>query len=54
MSDADKWIEISRECSYLPENDLKVGSLLSVLVVHCGSSVIDLLCGHFVNLASVT
>jgi len=54
MSDADKWIEISRECSYLPENDLKVRDFVCVLVVHCGSSGVDLLCGRFVNLASVT
>lgn len=24
MSDVDKWIEIAKECKYLPENDLKV------------------------------
>jgi hypothetical protein len=24
MADIDKWIEISKECEYLPENDLKV------------------------------
>ena len=24
MSDMDKWIEIAKECKYLPENDLKV------------------------------
>lgn len=23
MSDLDRWLEISRECKYLPENDLK-------------------------------
>lgn len=23
MSDLDKWIEIVKECKYLPENDLK-------------------------------
>lgn len=23
MADLDKWIEISKECKYLPENDLK-------------------------------
>lgn len=24
MSDVDKWIDIAKECKYLPENDLKV------------------------------
>ena len=24
MSEIDRWIEIAKECSYLPENDLKV------------------------------
>jgi hypothetical protein len=24
MADIDKWIDIARECKYLPENDLKV------------------------------
>ena len=24
MPDIDKWIEIAKECKYLPENDLKV------------------------------
>ncbi len=24
MVDIDKWVEIARECKYLPENDLKV------------------------------
>ena len=24
MADLDKWIEISKECKYLPENDLKI------------------------------
>lgn len=23
MSDLDRWLEISRDCKYLPENDLK-------------------------------
>ena len=25
MSEIDRWIEIAKECNYLPENDLKVG-----------------------------
>lgn len=24
MAELDKWIEIAKECKYLPENDLKV------------------------------
>lgn len=24
MSEVDKWIEIAKQCKYLPENDLKV------------------------------
>jgi hypothetical protein len=24
QGDVDKWIEIAKECKYLPENDLKV------------------------------
>lgn len=24
MADLDKWIEIAKECKYLPENDLKL------------------------------
>ena len=24
MSEIDRWIEIAKECNYLPENDLKV------------------------------
>ena len=24
MAEIDKWIEIAKECNYLPENDLKV------------------------------
>ena len=24
MADVDKWIEIAKQCKYLPENDLKV------------------------------
>jgi hypothetical protein len=24
MADIDKWIDIAKECKYLPENDLKV------------------------------
>lgn len=24
MSEADRWIELTRDCNYLPENDLKV------------------------------
>jgi serine/threonine-protein phosphatase 6 catalytic subunit len=23
MADLDKWVEIAKECKYLPENDLK-------------------------------
>lgn len=34
MPDLDKWIEISKQCKYLPEHDLKVsrklGQFLSV------------------------
>ena len=26
VGDVDKWIEIARECKYLPENDMKVMS----------------------------
>ena len=26
MADVDKWIEVAKECKYLPENDLKVGN----------------------------
>jgi len=26
MADLDKWIDIAKECKYLPENDLKVTS----------------------------
>jgi len=26
MADIDKWIDIAKECKYLPENDLKVTS----------------------------
>lgn len=29
MADIDKWIEIAKQCKYLPENDLKVN--ISVL-----------------------
>ena len=29
MADVDKWIEIAKQCKYLPENDLKVN--ISVL-----------------------
>lgn len=32
MSDVDKWIDIAKDCKYLPENDLKVLSP-SVLIV---------------------
>lgn len=28
MTDIDKWISIAKECKYLPENDLKVGTPL--------------------------
>lgn len=28
MSEVDKWIEIAKQCKYLPENDLKVGFIL--------------------------
>jgi hypothetical protein len=24
LADVDKWIDIARECKYLPENDMKV------------------------------
>jgi serine/threonine-protein phosphatase 6 catalytic subunit len=24
MADIDKWIDVAKECKYLPENDLKV------------------------------
>ena len=24
MTDVDQWIEIAKDCKYLPENDLKV------------------------------
>lgn len=26
-SDVDKWIEIAKQCKYLPENDLKVSNI---------------------------
>lgn len=28
MSDIDHWVELSKKCQYLPENDLKVMELL--------------------------
>ena len=27
-AELDRWIEVAKECEYLPENDLKVGELL--------------------------
>lgn len=30
-TEIDKWIEISRDCKYLPENDLKVLKLLALI-----------------------
>lgn len=40
MADVDRWIDIAKECEYLPENDLKV------LII-----VIDtLICVHFKRL----
>lgn len=27
MSDIDKWMELAKECKYLPENDLKVNNI---------------------------
>lgn len=38
--DIDKWIEIAKDCKYLPENDLKVNienSLISEIDVLVGS-----------------
>lgn len=31
MSDIDKWIEIAKECKYLPEHDLKVNNIYDIL-----------------------
>lgn len=33
MSDIDKWLEIAKECKYLPENDLKVNNVHQVLFI---------------------
>lgn len=30
MADVDKWIEIAKECKYLPEGDLKVRYCLTM------------------------
>lgn len=40
MTDVDKWISISKECKYLPENDLKASRvcfvyLLLITMVNC-------------------
>ena len=32
MGDIDKWIEIAKECKYLPENDLKVYCIIGLVV----------------------
>jgi hypothetical protein len=34
MADIDKWIDIAKECKYLPENDLKVISSLCWNIYH--------------------
>ena len=33
MADVDKWIEITKECKYLPENDLKVRCLFYAIIL---------------------
>jgi hypothetical protein len=33
MADIDKWIDIAKECKYLPENDLKVISCCIGVIV---------------------
>ena len=41
MADLDRWIEIAKDCKYLPENDLKVDIYTSIdtsrVVVECFS-----------------
>lgn len=34
MSDLDKWIEIAKECKYLPENDLMVSNFNTHSLYH--------------------
>lgn len=33
MSDIDKWIDIAKECKYLPENDLKVINIYEIIFI---------------------
>ena len=45
MSEIDRWIEIAKECNYLPENDLKVTYIIRVRHMNAASlmcSVSDL------------
>ena len=63
MSEVDKWIELTRECNYLPENDLKVyrkinfhflknifKAVITLLIFLAGeSSLIMLLIYHSLN-----
>lgn len=44
MSDIDKWIEIAKECKYLPENDLKVNKTRGPRVA--GRSVLRVATSH--------
>src|SRR5882724_6336285 len=42
----DNWIEIAKECKYLPENDLKVSPLVSRTLTHCllSQHLCDIVC----------
>lgn len=33
MAEIEKWIEVAKECKYLPENDLKVSIPVSIIKV---------------------
>lgn len=38
MADLDRWIEIAKECKYLPENDLKVSYIRDIALLFAAIS----------------
>ena len=39
MSEIDQWIDIAKQCKYLPENDLKV-TILAIFTKSCINSIL--------------
>ena len=49
MTDVDQWIEIAKDCKYLPENDLKV--IFNSEIENITSPTVKLSTMYFISLS---